>query len=59
VRGHLEPLVRDSAGTSMVRTIPREHYRWFVLSALVCLMAAVFVTGARGARGSQARSKAL
>jgi Ca-activated chloride channel family protein len=43
VRDHLEPLARDNAGVTATRTIPREHYVWFVLGALACLFIAVII----------------
>ena len=52
VRGHIKPLVRDASATTAARAIPREHYRWFVLGALACLVMAVMLGV------SPARSKA-
>jgi Ca-activated chloride channel family protein len=51
VRQHLEPLIRDSATAAVVRTVPDEHYRWFALGALACLIIAV----ALGMSGRRAR----
>lgn len=48
VRGHLEPLVRDAATIDSARTTPREHYPWFVLGSLACLVAAVIVGSSTG-----------
>lgn len=43
VRDHLEPLAREDAGVATTRTIPREHYVWFVLGAMACLFIAVVI----------------
>jgi Ca-activated chloride channel family protein len=46
---HVEPLVTDVADRN-VRPVVIEHYRWFVLGALIALVAAVWVGSTRGAR---------
>ncbi len=40
---HIEPLVREADTTPLVRQVPEEHYPWFVLGALICLLLAVAV----------------
>ena len=49
VEAHVEPLVTDSSA-GRTRTVIVEHYRWFVLGALVALFAAVWVGSTSGAR---------
>jgi Ca-activated chloride channel family protein len=39
---HVTPIVRESAATS-IRVIPAERYAWFVLIAMGCLLAALWV----------------
>jgi Mg-chelatase subunit ChlD len=45
VREHITPLVRESAQAA-VRTVPAEKYPWFLLAALMCLIAATWLGGA-------------
>ena len=47
VSAHVEPLVEDAAAR-ITRRGPTEHYRWFVLTALLALVAAVWVGSAPG-----------
>ncbi|MCG8418414.1 MAG: VWA domain-containing protein [Proteobacteria bacterium] len=49
VRQHIKPLVRSPDEAAPVRTIPREHYSWFILAALISLLFAVAI-GASPAR---------
>jgi len=49
VETHVEPLVTDVADRN-ARPVVIEHYRWFVLGALIALVAAVWVGSTRGAR---------
>ncbi len=50
VSDNIEPMVRADADRE-TRRVPREEYPWFVLGALICLMAAVWLGGnARRAR---------
>ena len=51
VSGHIEPIVRDTDTIASVRTVPNEHYQWFVLAALV------FAIRAIGLGAVQARSE--
>ena len=53
VARHVQPMVVDSA-TRLTRRSPTEHYRWFVLAALLTLVAAVWVGSATGARRGEA-----
>src|SRR5690606_6700066 len=48
VRGHLEPLARDTSDKVMSRSVPDEHYPWFVLGSLLCLFMAVFIGSSTG-----------
>lgn len=48
VREHLEPLARDSQVAPPREEIPREHYTWFILGALICLFSAVAVGASAG-----------
>ncbi|MEM9489688.1 MAG: VWA domain-containing protein [Myxococcota bacterium] len=50
VREHIQPLARDADQTSRVRTIPREHYPWFILGSLIFLFIAVALGAATGRR---------
>jgi len=52
VASHIQPIVRESADTS-VRVIPGDLYPWFVLSALICLCAAVWLGSTVGRRTAQ------
>ena len=56
VRAYVEPIVA-AAATRMVRRRPTEHYRWFVLGALLTLLAGSFL-GATGAAPPPTRSAA-
>jgi Ca-activated chloride channel family protein len=49
MESHVRPIVR-SAADSAVRVVPAERYVWFVLAALVLLVAALWV-GASGVEG--------
>jgi Ca-activated chloride channel family protein len=49
VETHVEPMVTDSSAGRR-RSIVVEHYRWFVLGALVALFAAVWVGSTSGPR---------
>ncbi|HSD88176.1 MAG TPA: VWA domain-containing protein [Kofleriaceae bacterium] len=49
MEAHVRPIVR-SAADSAVRVVPAERYVWFVLAALVLLVAALWV-GASGVEG--------
>ena len=53
VEAHIEPMVTD-ASTHRTRPVVVEHYRWFVLGALVALFAAVWVGSTSGARRREA-----
>ncbi|WP_428096260.1 VWA domain-containing protein [Candidatus Rariloculus sp.] len=53
VEAYVEPLVTDSV-TRVAQRSPTEHYRWFVLAALVSLVAAVWAGSSAGARGGEA-----
>jgi len=46
VERHVKPIVRETE--SATRTVTVEHYRWFVLAALVALVAAVWVGSTTG-----------
>jgi Ca-activated chloride channel homolog len=48
VRGHLEPLARDASDKVLSRSVPNEHYPWFVLGSLLCLFMAVFIGSLTG-----------
>ena len=50
VEAHIRPMVAD-VSARVVRNNPTEHYRWFVLSALLSLVAAVWVGSTGGGRG--------
>ena len=49
VEAHIRPMVAD-VSARVVRKNPTEHYRWFVLGALLSLMAAVWVGSTGGGR---------
>ena len=49
IEAHVEPLVTDSAAR-LLRRSPIEHFRWFVLAAMGCLIAAVWVGASPGRR---------
>jgi Ca-activated chloride channel family protein len=49
VETHVEPLVSDSTA-GRTRKVVVEHYRWFVLGALIALVAAVWVGSTSGVR---------
>jgi Ca-activated chloride channel family protein len=49
VEAHVEPLITDSV-TRQSRPVIVEHYRWFVLGALIALCAAVWVGSTSGSR---------
>ena len=51
VQAYVEPIVTDAAAR-VVRRRPTEHYRWFVLGALLTLMAGIW-SGATGAVAGQ------
>ena len=55
VEAHIRPMVAD-VSARVVRRNPTEHYRWFVLGAMLSLVAAVWVGSTGGGRG---RSRAL
>ena len=46
VSAHIEPLVHDAA-SRVIRRDPIEHYRWFVLAALLALVASVWAGAPR------------
>ncbi len=48
IEAHVEPLVTDAAAR-ITRRSPTEHYRWFVLAALLSLVAAVWIGSTSGA----------
>ena len=50
VEAHIRPMVAD-ASARVVRRDPTEHYRWFVLGALLSLVAAVWVGSTGAGRG--------
>jgi Ca-activated chloride channel family protein len=52
MKSHVEPILQ-AAGQGAVRTIPAERYPWFVLAALVCVLAALWVGAAAGDRRSR------
>ena len=54
VQAYVEPIVTD-ATTRVVRRRPTEHYRWFVLAALLTLMAGIWIgtTGAVAPSGGR------
>ena len=56
VQAYVEPIVTE-ATTRVVRRRPTEHYRWFVLAALLTLMAGIWI-GATGATAPSERSAA-
>ena len=49
VEAHIRPMVAD-VSARVVRKNPTEHYRWFVLGALLSLVAAVWVGSTGGGR---------
>jgi Ca-activated chloride channel family protein len=49
VEQNIKPLTRPTT-ESAVRTVPRELYPWFLLTALVCLLAAVSISSSPGRR---------
>ena len=49
VEAHIRPMVAD-VSARVVRRNPTEHYRWFVLGALLSLVAAVWVGSTGGGR---------
>jgi Ca-activated chloride channel homolog len=49
IEAHIEPIVRDAA-VSSVRVVPGERYPWFVLGALISLVAAVWLGSGTGQR---------
>ena len=51
VEAHIRPMVAD-VSTRVVRKNPTEHYRWFVLGALLSLVAAVWIRSTGGGRRS-------
>lgn len=51
VEAHIRPMVAD-VSARVVRKNPTEHYRWFVLGALLSLVAAVWIGSTGGGRGS-------
>ena len=51
VEAHIRPMVAD-VGARVVRRNPTEHYRWFVLGALLSLLAAVWIGSTGGRRGN-------
>lgn len=53
VEAHVEPLVADAAAR-ITRRSPTEHYRWFVLAALLSLVAAVWIGSSSGTRRGEA-----
>ena len=50
VEAHIRPMVAD-VSARVVRRNPTEHYRWFVLGALLSLVAAVWIGATGGGRG--------
>ena len=50
VEAHIRPMVAD-ASARVVRRDPTEHYRWFVLGALLSLVAAVWLGSTGAGRG--------
>ncbi len=50
VEAHIRPMVAD-VSARVVANNPTEHYRWFVLGALLSLVAAVWVGSTGGGRG--------
>ena len=50
VAAHIRPMVAD-VSARVVRRNPTEHYRWFVLGALLSLVAAVWIGATGGGRG--------
>ena len=55
VEAHIRPMVAD-ASARIVRRNPTEHYRWFVLGALLSLVGAVWIGSTGAARGMPAPS---
>ena len=51
VEAHIRPMVAD-ASARVVRRDPTEHYRWFVLAALLSLVTAVWVGSTGGRRAT-------
>jgi Ca-activated chloride channel family protein len=49
VEAHVEPMVQQATDT-LTRTVPVEHYRWFVIAALAALVAAVWAGSGSGHR---------
>ena len=50
VEAHIRPMVAD-VSARVVRKNPTEHYRWFVLGALLSLVTAVWIGSTGGGRG--------
>jgi Ca-activated chloride channel family protein len=50
VEAHIRPMVAD-VSARVVRKNPTEHYRWFVLGALLSLVTAVWIGSTGGRRG--------
>ena len=50
VEAHIRPMVAD-VSARVVRRNPTEHYRWFVLGALLSLVAAVWIGSTGGGHG--------
>ena len=54
VEAHIEPLVSDAAAR-LQRRAPTEHYFWFVLAAIGCLVAAVWAAAFRATPAGSVR----
>lgn len=52
MQSHVEPIVRAAADAA-IRQIPAEQFQWFVLAAILCLLAALWVGAGAGDRRSR------
>ena len=58
VEAHIRPMVAD-ASARVVRRDPTEHYRWFVLAALLSLVTAVWAGSTGGRRAPPAATETV